>query len=121
MKKITLYILLALANFTLFASVFPVDSDIGKLVLPSSDEIVNNISEAVKTEYSPNWLLDYVSDNSLSVFDATFSSQLKTMLPFSNPVFSVNENVVNVKDLDNGNIISCFLDEDGKISALSIL
>lgn len=120
MKKLAVFFLITVVNFNLFCTTLPYDTSIGKVVLPQSDDSVSFIEKAVKEKYTPSWLLEFVDEGAVALFDATFKTELTNLLPLSLPIFSKNDNIIKVRDLKSDKILTFALSEEGKIIAFSV-
>lgn len=121
MKKLAVFFVITMINLSLFATTLPYDNDIGMLVLPQTDSFVKVIECAVGEKYTPSWLLKYVDEGAIALFDSTFKTNLDKLLPLSLPVFSKKAEIIKVKDLKSGIILTFALNEEGKIIAFSFI
>lgn len=123
--KILLFIFLILfSSGNLFSDILPYDKDIGQVAGSEEMEkesILRISREAVSQSFDDEWLEKYIEEENHKLIILSYGNALFDFLPVKKPIFSVGEDYVKVKDLENGKVLTLFFHTKDKIALLALL
>lgn len=119
MKRTVSFSLMILLLLFPALAVAPVSSAIGTIGIRIEEGgISEKALEAVGKEVSVEWFEEYTTNEKLLV--ETFYDHLSKILPFNNPVCSLEEEgAVSLLDLDSGAVVSFTFSSSGLINSVA--
>lgn len=120
MRKLTILVILSMLS-SLAAAVYPVDSEIGLIVEAAPESTEGRILKAFCEPFSPEWIEEYAEEGRGREFSLFYSETLSSLLPLSSPLVSAEEDgVIRLKDTSKGVLVTVFIDDAQRITALSV-
>lgn len=120
MKKFLAICILFLVPYLCAASCYPYDRSIGQVVDPASSKNSTIIYEATGKAFDLAWLDTYVDEGVAKSIAATASTRLSEVLPLGVRLLSQpRPELVEVREIKRGIIISFTLSEEGRILSIS--
>lgn len=120
MRKALLMFLFSML-FTLPAAIYPVDSEIGPVIEAEEGSRERMVIDALCESFSPEWISAHAEVGKEREFSLFYSDTLSSLLPLGNPIVSAeSEGAIRIKDTAKGVLVTVFLDEEGRITSLSV-